>query len=332
MFVDVKPESIKDNKSRKGMRHTTETELPPLYAAPEMFMRLIFHLVWSRIGCKRTNKPKQPSGPDIKQEIIESVRFIVRRWWKRTLWPIKNCRCFLKAGHGGAQWPWVHNFEYWKTQLLHVHNCARRYRPLVVLMHLSTSGRNPLATLFTGLVEGLVLILFTIFLGAQWGGNLFVVCYKIAVLLIVVTAGRALGLWYVLKSTSIWGLHVLECETPRDIQGCLRIMCSMKGVLVFVYGAYYFEGYRLDVRDGWREWILEYEDGMYDEGPSKPVLRQHNTGTSSSSVSLLQASRTHTSHGSLFSRPTFSRTVTDISLRPLGATGQKGPATASDYV
>ena len=48
---------------------------------------------------------------------------------------------------------------------------AMRFRPMIVLMHLSTEGRNPLTTLFTGFVEGIILILLTIFMGASWGGN-----------------------------------------------------------------------------------------------------------------------------------------------------------------
>ena len=48
---------------------------------------------------------------------------------------------------------------------------AMRFRPMIVLMHLSTEGRNPLTTLFTGFIEGIILILLTIFMGASWGGN-----------------------------------------------------------------------------------------------------------------------------------------------------------------
>ena len=46
---------------------------------------------------------------------------------------------------------------------------APRWRPLYLLMHLSTSGRNPIWTLLTGLVEGFILILLTVFFAAQWG-------------------------------------------------------------------------------------------------------------------------------------------------------------------
>ena len=46
-----------------------------------------------------------------------------------------------------------------------------RYRPLMILMHLSAEGRNPLITLFTGAVEGVILIVLTVFFEASWGGN-----------------------------------------------------------------------------------------------------------------------------------------------------------------
>jgi len=138
----------------------------------------------------------------------------------------------------------------------------------MILMHLSTEGRNPLITLWTGAVEGVILIVLTVFFGASWGGNLLVLCYVMAVLLVTITAGRALGLWYVVRSARLFGLHVIETQNPRQIIGCLRILCSMKKVLVFVNSAWYFEGHRLDEREGWAEWKIAYERGDFDENVS----------------------------------------------------------------
>lgn len=231
-------------------------------------------------------KSYRGSGSSDDRSLQNALRHQAHLWSARLLWPIMNRRHFMRAGYEGAQWLRWHDLEKRKAQLSSVHVSARRYRPLIVLMHLSLSGRNPLATLFTGFVEGLILILLSIFLGAQWGRNLFILCYTILVLLIVVTAGRALGLWYVLQSSSTWGLHVLECETPRDIQGCLRILCSMKGVLVFVSGAYYFEGYRLDVRDGWSSWIVEFEKGMYDSDKMTTTILSETSTPPTSTTSI----------------------------------------------
>jgi hypothetical protein len=145
------------------------------------------------------------------------------------------------------------------------HTAAMRYRPLMILMHLSTEGRHPLVTLFTGVVEGVILIVLTVFFGAAWGGNLLVLCYVMAVILVTISLGRALGLWYVVRSAKLFGLHVIETQSPRQIIGCLRILCSMKGLLVFVNSAWYFEGHRLDEREGWAEWKIAYERGEFDE-------------------------------------------------------------------
>ncbi|KAB2580507.1 hypothetical protein DBV05_g933 [Lasiodiplodia theobromae] len=153
---------------------------------------------------------------------------------------------------------------------------ARRWRPVTVLMHLSSSGRNPFAKLLTGLVEGAILLLLTIFFSSQWGGNIFVVAYTIALLLVVVTAGRLFSLFYIWQSAKTLGLHVIECQSNTQISGALRILCSMTGVLVVVNGAYYYEGHRLDEREKWNDWRAKYDRGDYDEdqNPSSPRSRR----------------------------------------------------------
>ncbi len=145
-------------------------------------------------------------------------------------------------------------------------SAARRYRPLIVLVHLSTASRNMLKTLFTGFVEAMLLLILTFFFTAQWGGNLIITAYAMLLLLIFVTAGRAIGLIYVFISAHVWGLHVVNCDERDEIRGVLRILCSMTGVLVQVNGASYCDGYRLNDMPAFSEWRAHYEDGEFD-GP-----------------------------------------------------------------
>lgn len=105
----------------------------------------------------------------------------------------------------------------------------------------------------------------TVFFGASWGGNLLILCYVMAILLVTITLGRSLGLWYVWSSARLFGLHVIETESARQIIGCLRILCSMKEVLVTFNGSWWFEGHRLDERLRWDDWRLRYEKGEFDE-------------------------------------------------------------------
>lgn len=168
---------------------------------------------------------------------------------------------------------------------------ARRWRPVTVLMHLSSSGRNPFAKLLTGLVEGAILLLLTIFFSSQWGGNIFVVAYTIALLLIVVTLGRLFSLVYIWQSAKTLGLHVIECQSNNQISGALRILCSMTGVLVVVNGAYYYEGHRLDERPKWNDWRSKYDRGDYDEDQiySSPRSRRGSATEQASGSRLKQA-------------------------------------------
>jgi hypothetical protein len=110
-----------------------------------------------------------------------------------------------------------------------------------------------------------ILVVLTVFFGAQWGGNLLILCYVMGMLLVAITIGRALGLWYVCLSARVYALQIIECQTPRQIIGCLRILCSSTELLVFVNGAWYFEGHRLEERDGWTQWRSRYERGDYDD-------------------------------------------------------------------
>lgn len=127
---------------------------------------------------------------------------------------------------------------------------ARRWRPVYILIHLSTEARNPFITLFTGFIEAGLLLVLTFFFAAQWGGNLILTMIALVLLLVFVTLGRALGLFYVWLSSQVWGLTVVNCDDVDEIRGVLRIVCSMEGVLVCVDGAAYFGG-----MDGWKIWF-----------------------------------------------------------------------------
>ena len=107
-------------------------------------------------------------------------------------------------------------------------------------------------------------------------------CYVMAVLLVTITLGRALALWYVYRSAKLFGLHVIETQSPRQIIGCLRIICAMKDVLVLVNGAWYFEGYLLNEIPEWTQWRKMYEGGDFDEDHHQPntlPLHRENTGS-----------------------------------------------------
>lgn len=141
---------------------------------------------------------------------------------------------------------------------------AARYRPLVVLIHLSTQGRPQIRTLFTGFCEAALLLALTFFFASQWGGNLFITAIALSLILLFITLDRALAIMYVWLSARTWGLHAINCDEQEEILGCLRIVCSMRGVLVTVNGAHYFDGYRLDYERGFAQWRARYAAGMFD--------------------------------------------------------------------
>ncbi|KZF23248.1 hypothetical protein L228DRAFT_281988 [Xylona heveae TC161] len=271
-------------------RGTTETEMPPLY--PPFLLRcqqIWFNLVGNKLyallssvvggaerlikrlaGVKSPSSSSTPSnyGDDnnnINWDLKNQKDTSLLKYWKslarlvliRLIYLVTHVRELLLAGFLRAS----------------AEDSARRWRPLVILLHLSTTGRNPLVTLFTGAVEGVILVVLTFFFSAQWGGNLVVTFYSMVVLLVAVTIGRALGIWYVWRSAKEFGLHVIECESTMQIRGCLRILCSMKDVLVYVNGAWFFEGYRVDIAEGWLEWEREYNRGTYDY-PLEPTLEE----------------------------------------------------------
>ena len=254
--------------------NTTETELPPLHPPMLTAIGHWIHRSWKRrvtaqssrstwSSSRATTLPVPASHPRVPQPHTQRFKASLDLLLMRTGIAIKSPTKFLRAGF--SKHP--------------LRTTAMRTRPLIILMHLSTEGRNPLMTLFTGFVEGLILIILTVFFGASWGGNLLILCYVMAILLVTITLGRGLGLWYVWRSARLFGLHVIETESARQIIGCLRILCSTKEVLVTVNGSWWFEGHRLDERLGWGDWKLRYEKGEFDEDCNTTSPSIYGSGT-----------------------------------------------------
>lgn len=268
-------------KDGRKINHT-ETELPPLYIPilikPALWIERakarvhgIFRRRASRKGQQRpTLLPRHSQSDSQGQTQPSSIPAPPTTWdryksFPQSLWQVARAegrrpKGLLQLGFKSHQPSYA----------------AMRYRPLYILMHLSTAGRSPLMTLFTGFVEGAILISLTFFFGAQWGGNLVVMIYTLALLLVAITFGRGLGLAYVCHSAKVWGLHVIETDTAREVLGCLRILCSTTEVLVNVNGAWYFEGNRLDVRKDWAKVKLRYDKGDFD-GPLPTTAPAVNT-------------------------------------------------------
>ncbi len=240
--------------------NTVETQLPPLHPALLTSIGHSLYRIWSRTAPKFL--------PDIvlryQSTRREDAILLDKPAYVRSRTRI---RLQLQELYTMARTVFLSPARFFHSGVTTTpkHTAPMRYRPLMILMHLSTEGRHPLVTLFTGVVEGVILIVLTVFFGASWGGNLLVLCYVMAVILVTISLGRALGLWYVVRSAKLFGLHVIETQSPRQIIGCLRILCSMQAVLVFVNSAWYFEGHRLDERQGWVEWKIAYERGEFDE-------------------------------------------------------------------
>lgn len=233
-----------------GVKHAyVGTDLPPIYGPLLNSLKIMVRKIF------RSFSRSDAHDLELYEEVglFERIRNRLRLVPDSSLENFRHPSTLFKAGFTSGSAP----------------NAAMRWQPLVVLMHLSTGGRNPLMTLFTGLVEGLVLLFLTAFFAAQWGGNLFVMCYTTTTLLVAVTLGRALGLYYVTLSSQSWGLHIIETQDPTETRGCLRILCSMDEVLVKVNGSWFFEGYRLDVRRGWHELQRCYNLGHLDDDPDR---------------------------------------------------------------
>ncbi|KAF2843410.1 hypothetical protein M501DRAFT_985525 [Patellaria atrata CBS 101060] len=221
-------------ESENNEEGSTAVELPPLYA-PLVYKLRSFIPSFSRAGTlEQKQLLEHPSGA-----ILD---------------PVKEQVVYLKA-------LLKHPMSLFQGSASGV---ARRYRPLILLIHLSTEGRPQLRTLFTGFCEATLLLVLTFFFAAQWGGNLYITVWALGLLLLFITVGRALAFIYVWISAQTWGLHVINCDESDEILGCLRIVCSMEDVLVIVNGAHYYNGYRLNFLPEFSQWRLHYAAGKFD--------------------------------------------------------------------
>ena len=247
----------------------TSVELPPLY--PPLLERFMYYYH----GCQHAVRhlfgfSKVAEKDALVHDMKNATRAARGKWTGRAAFASANPRKVFTGGFSGMR----------------ENHSARRWRPVVVLIHLASAGRNKLYTIFTGFVEAMLLLILTFFFAAHWGGNLYVTAMALIILLVFVTAGRALGVIYVMISSYVWGLHVVHCGSHEEILGTLRIICSMKDVLVMVNGATYFNGYKLDGRPevdgepGFDEWRVQYEKGRYDGDGDEDdnTRRSHVTG------------------------------------------------------
>lgn len=161
---------------------TTQTQMPPLY--PPLISS--FH---TRIG--HLPEPEHPKGSALLQPVTDT--FV----WLKNI--IQHPVSFLRSGF-----------------TRHSTSAAARWRPLVVLIHLSTQGRPQLRTLFTGFCEAALLLVLTFFFAAQWGGNLFITTIALALLLVFITLGRALAIVYGMSHFSVFKSQSLVSSSgPR---------------------------------------------------------------------------------------------------------------------
>lgn len=238
-MIDCNP-TVTTNKSSVPIP-TTASKLPPLYppfvSSIIMFFGRALPLGW--LGCEPDDHPPRGTMKDLIKANFIFLRSVLTK-------PLD----LVKSGFATTK-------------------SARRWRPLVILIHLSTEGRPQLRTLLTGFVEAALLLVLTFFFASQWGGNLYITTWAIGLLLVFITLGRALALIYVYLSAQTWGLHVINCDESDEVRGCMRIICSMQEVLVICNGAYYFNGHRLDfIGEDFKRWKEQYDRGEFDEEDS----------------------------------------------------------------
>lgn len=299
------------SERNNGHMSSMENEVPPLYppllTRIRAFMHPLYPGIFVRCGWMKDSSStyKAHSTPTIRKEWTNAIENAARRHISVLVWAIKNWRQVLQGGF-----------------FTHPPSAARRWRPLIVLMHLSTEGRNFLMTLLTGFLEASLLVILTFFFAAQWGGNLVITTIAMGLLLIFITLGRALGLIYVYLSSRVWGLHLIDCSTQDEVLGSLRILCSMKDVLVVVNGASYFDGYRLNDIADYEAWKREYDRGAYDDDTEPSIVRDLSTG--SSELGDQPNDHTHIEAGEVTDnrvRLSFERTWTEDRVHGAG----KGP-------
>ncbi|KAL9105720.1 MAG: hypothetical protein Q9227_009160 [Pyrenula ochraceoflavens] len=237
----------------------TETELPPLYGPLlERCLDFCIHVLNTALAVfSKSTKPYE-SRP-LVHDLENNMRAFTRKF----------------KGQPTSTLKYLHEFLPKKLQETTQSPSARRWRPVIVLLHLGQEGRSTIYTLFTGYVEAMLLLVLTLFFAAHWGGNLYVTFIALIIVVLFITAGRALGVIYVMISSRLWGLHIVHCGSDKEIMGSLRIICSMRDVLVIVNGATYYKGYKLKGRQigdkpGFEEWRESYDKGDYDKENDLP--------------------------------------------------------------
>ncbi|KAJ9636232.1 hypothetical protein H2199_007907 [Coniosporium tulheliwenetii] len=235
-MIDRNP-TVTTNKSSVPIP-TTASKLPPLYppfvSSIILFFGRALPLGW--LGCEPEDHPLRGTMKDLIKANFIFLRSVLTK-------PLD----LVKSGFATTK-------------------SARRWRPLVILIHLSTEGRPQLRTLLTGFVEAALLLVLTFFFASQWGGNLYITTWAIGLLLVFITLGRALALIYVYLSAQTWGLHVINCDDSEEVRGCMRIVCSMQEVLVICNAAHYYNGHRLDfIGEDFKRWKEQYDRGEFDE-------------------------------------------------------------------
>ena len=241
---------------------STATEFPPLYRPGFSFLVRAVGSTIATVTRSRNRAGSQDyfgQGLTHKHSVREARGGIISTFNSACFLITNPFRIFITGFATRASWK---GRDQRKRAAL---SAARRYRPVIVLIHLSTEGRNVLKTLFTGFVEVILLLVLTFFFAAQWGGNLVITFLAMGLMVVFVTAGRAVGLIYVYVSAKVWGLHVVHCDEREEVRGVLRVMCSMTGVLVKVNGAAYCDGFRLNDVDGFLAWRKTYDRGGFDE-------------------------------------------------------------------
>lgn len=295
-MYDLSPTAL--DELRRLIKHSpspppsTVTEFPPLYTPALSILLNTIQSMWSTVTRSKKCKAQYTSftGQGRSHEApLQVIRGALRSWIRKVRYVVTKPGGVLASGIVVPSPPvdvesevrpsprrrtstrtWISADRY---------PAARRYRPLVILIHLSTSGRNVLKTLFTGLLEVVLLVVLTCFFAAQWGANLMITLYAMLILVAFITLGRMLGLIYVSLSAKVWGLHVINCDEDDEVRGVLRIICSMMDVLVLVNGATYCDGYRVDQLPAFAGWQRRYENGELDE-PDSAIKHDQNTQSS----------------------------------------------------
>lgn len=266
---------------------------PPMYRPA--LARLKYYLTFPCLKHK---------GQTAKGSSTDRFRDVAKYWWTSArhniAYGIRNKGAIIASGFGVGRKQHIQplRLNAVKSGFLSLEKkenlSARRYRPLVVLIHLSTESRSLPRTLLTGFIEAVLLLVLTFFFAAQWGGNLVITLIAMSLLLFFITVGRVVGFVYMHISIQTWGLHAINCDEPEQIKGSLRVLCAMKGVLVEVNGGIYFDGYRVDKSPRFRRFKEQYDKGEldFDDLPTSNVVQQAPMGYSNTYGSRYTIPRT----------------------------------------